>query len=119
MYPRSKVPHPQANRSRSVVRLSGRDVYLGPYGSPESEARYETAVAEWLKNNRRPPPRPSRGVSRDNLVVDELILVYLEFAKGYYVKSGKQTGEVRNIKDALRFASSLYGSTPRCGVRAG
>jgi len=30
----------------AVVRLSGRDVYLGPYGSPESEARYETAVAE-------------------------------------------------------------------------
>ena len=58
-------------------------MYLGPYGSPESEARYETAVAEWLKNNRKPPQRPSRGVSRDNLVVDELILAYLEFAKGY------------------------------------
>jgi integrase len=96
----------------AVVRLSGRDVYLGPYGSPESEARYENAVAEWLKNDREPPPRPSRGVPHDRLVVDELILAYLEFAKSYYVKGGRQTGEVRNIKDALRFASSLCGSTP-------
>jgi integrase len=95
----------------AVVRLSGRDVYLGPYGSPESEARYEAAVAEWLKNDRKPPPRPSRRVPRDHLVVDELILAYLGFAKGYYVKGSKQTGEVRNIKDALRLASSHFGST--------
>jgi integrase len=95
----------------AVVRLSGRDMYLGRYGSPESEARYETAVAEWLRNDRKAPPRPSRGVPRHNLVVDELILAYLDFAKGYYVKNGEKTGEVRNIKDALRFASSRFGST--------
>ena len=28
------------------------------------------------------------------------------------MKNGAPTGEVRNIKDALKFASSLYGSTP-------
>jgi len=41
--------------------------------------------------------------------VDELILAYLEFAKGYYVKGGKPTGEVHNIKDAVRFVSKLFG----------
>jgi len=41
-----------------VVRLSGRDLYLGPYGTPESETRYESVVAEWLKHDRRLPPKP-------------------------------------------------------------
>ena len=54
----------------AVVRLSGRDLYLGPYGSPESEARYESVVAEWLKNDRKLPPRSARVVERENLVVN-------------------------------------------------
>lgn len=95
----------------AVVRLSGRDVYLGPYGSPESEARYETVVAEWLKNDRKPPPRPAPVAARVELVVDELILAYLEFAKGYYVKNGTPTGEVANIGDSMRFVTQLFGSS--------
>ena len=58
----------------AVVRLTGRDVYLGPYGTPESEAKYEAAVANWLKSDRKPPARPSRMKPRVDLVVDELIL---------------------------------------------
>lgn len=95
----------------AVVRLSGRDVYLGPYGSPESEARYETAVAEWLKNDRKPPPRPTPVPARAEFVTDELILAYLEFAKGYYVKNGTATGEVDNISDSMRFVTLLFGSS--------
>lgn len=94
----------------AVVRLSGRDLYLGPYGAPESEARYESVVAEWLKHDRRLPPKPERVAERENLVVNELILAYVEFAKGYYVKGGKPTGEMPNIRDALRVVATHFGS---------
>ena len=33
-----------------VVRLDGRDIYLGPHGSEESVERYNRLIAEW-------PPR--------------------------------------------------------------
>ena len=32
---------------KAVVRLDGRDVYLGKHGSPESHEKYERAIAEW------------------------------------------------------------------------
>lgn len=94
----------------AVVRLSGRDVYLGPYGSPESEAKYEAVVAEWLKRNRKPPPRPKRSKPKGDLVMDELFLAYVKFAKQYYVKNGEPTGEIDNIRDALRLVTQRYGS---------
>ncbi|MGB2987930.1 MAG: site-specific integrase, partial [Phycisphaerae bacterium] len=94
----------------AVVRLSGRDVYLGPYGSSESEAKYEAVVAEWLKRNRKPPPRPKRSKPKGDLVVNELSLAYIRFAKKYYVKNGELTGEIQNIRDALRLVSQRYGS---------
>lgn len=31
-----------------VVRINGKDGYLGKYGTPESQAEYRRVVAEWL-----------------------------------------------------------------------
>lgn len=95
----------------AVVRLSGRDLYLGPHGTAESESRYESIVAEWRKHDRRLPPKPERVAERENLVVNELILAYLEFAKSYYVKGGETTGEMNNVRDALRVVTRHFGST--------
>jgi len=92
------------------VRLSSRDLYLGPYGSPESEARNESLVAEWLKRDRKMPPKPAGVTKRKNLVVNELILAYIEFAKGYYVKGGQPTGEIANIREVLRVVTTQLES---------
>jgi hypothetical protein len=35
-------------KNLGVVRLDGRDVYLGQYGSEESVERYNRVIAEWL-----------------------------------------------------------------------
>ncbi len=43
--------------------------------------------------------------------MDELIAAYLDFAKSYYVKNGALTGEYRNIGDALRPLTTMYGRT--------
>ena len=39
----------------SVVRLSGRDVYLGKHGSPASKTAYRKVVAEWLASAKQEP----------------------------------------------------------------
>ena len=49
---------------------------------------------------------------RSDLRVSELLVAYLDFAKGYYVKNGRPTGEFRNMKDAVRPLRGLYETTP-------
>jgi integrase len=97
---------------QAIVRLAGRDVYLGPYDSPESRERYDRFVAEWLANGRRPPEPPADVPTEVGLTVDELIVRYLEFARLHYRKNDAPTSELGNIKDSLRTLHLLYGSTP-------
>ena len=95
---------------RAVVTLSGRDHYLGEYGTPESRAEYDRLVAEWLAYGRTLPRSASANGS--DLTVNELLLKFVEWAESYYRKGGRVTGEVSNIKYAVRTLRELYGSTP-------
>ena len=47
---------------QAVVTLSGKDHYLGRFGSPESRDAYDRLLAEWLANSRRPAPPPDDGI---------------------------------------------------------
>jgi hypothetical protein len=38
---------------KAVVRLNGRDHYLGPHGTEESRLAYDRVIAEWLASGRR------------------------------------------------------------------
>lgn len=93
---------------RGVVRLNGRDIYLGEHGTPESKERYRQVIAEWLANNRQLVARRELVESPQAVSVAELLLAYLEFAEGYYVKNGEPTREQDNIREAVRSVSSLY-----------
>ncbi|MFN0137884.1 MAG: site-specific integrase, partial [Phycisphaerae bacterium] len=65
----------------AVVRLSGRDIYLGKYGTPESHATYERLIAEWLANGRELPPSKRVEASSVNVfTVNDLILAFMEHA---------------------------------------
>ncbi len=75
------------------VRINGKDIYLGPFGSPESKERYREVLQEW-------------GCGEKVVVsvsIGVLCLRYLEYAKGYYQKNGRQTSEVSAIQVAMRF----------------
>lgn len=94
---------------QAVVTLSGRDVYLGKHGSPESRAEYDRLVAEWLSAGRRLPTAATGAASE--LSVNEVILAYLKFADAYYTKGGKPTIEPGNIRLSVRLLKKLYGHT--------
>jgi len=56
--PRRRIPkyrHYKPN-DLAVVRIDGRDHYLGKYNSPESREKYHRLIAEWLG---RSPALPS------------------------------------------------------------
>lgn len=93
---------------QAVVRLNGRDFYLGKHGSAQSQEAYERLIAEWLAGNRRPQPTLGTGLS-----VSEVILAYWQHAQKHYRrKDGTSTSEVRCIRIALRPVRRLYGQTP-------
>ncbi len=84
------------------VRMDGKDVYLGVYGSPESHQRYGKRIEEWL---RRQDEQPSE------MTIAEVSLVYLEHCKQRYRKHGRETSEVSLIRHALRHLVGLHRHT--------
>jgi integrase len=104
-----KVPaycHHKAS-GRAVVRIEGKDVYLGEFGSAESHRRYEAVLQEW----RAGLPRGSSG-PRYLITIAELILKYKEFATEYYSWEGRPTGELQTIRYSLRILRQLYADLP-------
>ena len=95
----------QKARNLAVVRIDGKDFYLGEYDSPDSHAKYERLIAEWLRQNQL-----TLG-SVVNITVCELMAAYLSFASGYYVKHDKLTREFGCIAEALRELRKLHETT--------
>jgi hypothetical protein len=89
---------------QAVVTLSGRDFYLGRYRSIASKDAYERLIAQWESNGRRLDPG-------GDLSIVELVRDYLEHAKVYYRKHGRQTGEVGNLRQSFRLLLELYADT--------
>jgi integrase len=88
----------------AVVRLSGRDIYLGKHGTPESHAEYRRVISEWLASGHTVTSSVDAPAMAavESLTVNELVLHYLRFAKTYYVKNGQPTREFGNLKDAVK-----------------
>ena len=95
---------------KAVVRIDGRDHYLGPYDSPESRSEYDRVIAEWLARGRQPefPEAESRV---NSLSVNEVLLKFIDYAERYYRDGDQVSKEVVNYKHALRVVKQLYGNT--------
>lgn len=83
------------------VRIDGRDIYLGAYGSPASRERYDDLVSDWFAQN--------GDVGSYLLEVDDLFLLFLEHAREHYRKDGRLTSEYHCLKSAFRPLIKLYG----------
>jgi integrase len=93
---------------QAVVRLGGKDHYLGRFGTPTAQAQYDTLIAEWLSRGRTLPPAVDAELS-----VNELVLAYLrQHVQLHYRKNGRPTSEQHCIKAAVRFLKDAYGLSP-------
>ena len=66
-------------KNLGVVRLEGKDHYLGRHDSPESWEAYHRLIAEWLSGNGHASADPDQ--PKYHLTINELILAYWRFAK--------------------------------------
>src|SRR5690349_16713380 len=97
----------------AVVRIDGRDHYLGRYGSAESWEQYHRLLAErHAQGGMSPPTTQEAKPQSEVLTVAELILRYYRHCERYYVKGGKPTNQVKIIRQSLKVLRDLYGSQP-------
>ena len=102
--------HKPSDQARVII--SGRHIYLGKYGSPESWEKYHRIVADRLNSGVGTGVPVTNGhAASPALSVSEVLVVYWRFALGYYRKNGRPTGELDNLRAALRPLRQLYGST--------
>lgn len=83
------------------VRIKGKDIYLGTYDSPESHEEYDRLLSKHFAGN--------LDVDRDSLSISRLAIMYVDFAKGYYLKDGKPTSEIHAIRMALKPLTRMFG----------
>jgi integrase len=98
----------------AVVRIDGRDHYLGKYDSPESRQRYHRLIAEWLASADRSPATadPAQARPAPPLEIKDLILAYWRHAELHYRgPGGEPAQELENMRDAIRPLRQLYGDT--------
>src|SRR5262245_29754386 len=96
-------------KNLGLVVLDGKYFYLGKYGTPESLAEYHRLIQQWLANPRTPPAGSGKAPA---LTVNEVILAFWQHARQHYRRpDGTPTGELDNLRDALRPLRKLYGHT--------
>jgi integrase len=81
---------------------------LGPWNSPESAAKYDRLVGEWLAARQA----PVHSTAVDHLTIAELLLAYLKEAQVTYVKNGNETSHLHNVRDAIQVLNEKYGPEP-------
>jgi integrase len=92
------------------VRLNGRDVYLGPFGSPDSRRRYADLVASVAKGEA--PKRSADPLGR--FTVAELCDLYEQHAESYYRPgpSHRSHPTYLRIKNWVVEIAQRYGHLP-------
>jgi integrase len=100
-----KVPALRHHKARglAVVTLGGRDFYCGKFGTRQSRHEYDRVVGEWLAAG-----RPQALGNATKLTMAELLVRYMNFAKGYYLPPSR---ELEGITLSLRPLKERYGHT--------
>ena len=92
---------------QAVVRLCGKDHYLGLYGSAEAQARYDALIAEWLSRGQVLATKDAGELS-----INELVLAYWrQHVSNHYRKNGEPTLEQIYICAAMGFLKDSFGLT--------
>ncbi len=111
--PRQRIPklchHRPTGRAYVTDQATGREVYLGAWGSAEAQIAYGQWVAALQARRREVPIEVRAGHAP---TVSELVAAYLAHADGYYTKHGRPTTEAGTVRQATGFLFDLYPDLP-------
>lgn len=98
---------------RAVVRLNGKDHYLGKFGSEESHRQYQHLIKAW-SNERQTHHEKQQDLLKSNdpmITIEAVVTLYRDFASEYYSKDGKPTKEYVDMGQALKPLRGLFGNS--------
>lgn len=88
---------------RAYVRINGKTIWLGEYGSSDSRQRYAELI-----DNPQPQPKPAEVVT-----MAIVMAAYLEHAKAYYRRpDGKPGREYEVIREVLSYVRKNCSGRP-------
>lgn len=102
---------------QAFVKIDGRVVYLGAFGSAAAEAAYLSRVGEWMlrkagKTVAIAKPEGAAAPVGSSRTVTEICVEYVRHAEGYYQCDGKPTRQYANVKSAIRRLRARFGNLP-------
>jgi integrase len=107
-----KLSH-HKNSGQGVVRLNGKDHYLGKFGDPETKRKYDTLIAEWLANRRQSFAPDATQSAKSSITVAEGILHFWRHAEQHYRHpDGTPTSELGSYRYVLKVLRELYSELP-------
>jgi hypothetical protein len=94
-------------KNLAVVRIEGRDIYLGKYDSPESVEKYGRVIAEWMSHGINPASTKTAADAPPDTSpsVDEVILAYWQHVLTYYSEGEAFVPTVHAATDCPAMAS--------------
>ena len=102
------------NGGTAFVRINGKRIYLGKFGSPEAAQNYARCVAEWATTNVDVPGKATPAVG--SITVDSLMIAFLDHVQK------NALGHYYDYRSAARVVLKLYSGTlvnaftPKCLV---
>jgi hypothetical protein len=99
---------------QAVVKFGGRVHYLGPFGTPESKAKYQSLIAKWASGQGKQVAMIPLVAETPNepLAVTELILRFWTHAEKHYRKNGEPTDELACYRAVLKHLRAACGQMP-------
>jgi len=102
---KTRVPGYLLHRGKGLayVNFSGHVIYLGPYGSDPSRAKYRRLIAEWAAGDGRPPGAAT--------IVADVLAAFHRWAKRRYVdRDGKASREGALYDGIIDLVAGLYAT---------
>jgi len=109
--PKTPVPAYQKHKAsgQAKIRICGKDIYLGKYGSKESRREYDRIRAEFEAGE---TSALITSVKSTDLTVAEIVKQYWIHAKKHYRDSeGQTTSETKWILSSVNLLNELYAHT--------
>lgn len=112
-YRKKTVPTTKGKICYGVVRINGKDIYLGRWNTKASKSEYQRVIGEWLACGTAPANQP------ETISVTEICVDYTrEMKKRYRDENGKPTEEYKTVQRIMQSLRSSYGPTNAAEFKA-